>query len=114
VNGRRIGSQQMPGGTNAQAEIPVREGVTLESPFIGPGMRGQRRLRYFPCRLSLVPALLTEELPPDIVLVQTSAPANGTVSLGTEGNVLPAAIEAEAPLPSPPDRPVAETSAIIG
>jgi hypothetical protein len=71
---------------NAQAGIPCREGVTLESPFVGPGMRGQSRLRYFPCRLSLVPALLASALPPDVVLVQTSAPSDGTVSLGTEVN----------------------------
>ena len=38
--------------------MPDRDGVTLESPFVGPGMRGLARLRYFPCRLSLVPALL--------------------------------------------------------
>jgi acyl-CoA hydrolase len=68
--------------------------VTFESPFVGPGMRGHGRLRYFPCRLSLGPALLATALPPDVVLVQTSAPSDGTVSLGTEVNVLPAAIEA--------------------
>jgi len=79
---------------NAQPGMPDREGVTLESPFAGPGMRGRERLRYFPCRLSLVPALLATALPPDVVLVQTSVPAGGTVSLGTEVNVLPAAIEA--------------------
>ncbi|HEX8005117.1 MAG TPA: acetyl-CoA hydrolase/transferase C-terminal domain-containing protein [Trebonia sp.] len=79
---------------NAQAGIPDRDGVTLESPFVGPGMRGRERLRYFPCRLSLVPVLLATVLPPDVVLVQTSAPSGGTVSLGTEVNVLPAAIEA--------------------
>jgi acyl-CoA hydrolase len=135
---------------NAQTGIPVREGVTLETPFVGPGMRGQETLHYFPCRLSLVPALLAGVLPPDVVLVQTSVPSDGTVSLGTEVNILPAAIEAvrargglvvaqlnprvpytygdavlpcdaidcaieaEAPLPSPPERPVAETSAVIG
>src|ERR1700722_526920 len=135
---------------NAQAGMPDRPGVTLESPFVGPGMRGRDRLRYFPCRLSLVPALLTEVLLPDVVLVQTSAPANGTVSLGTEVNILPAAIEvarargglviaqlnprvpytygdavlpcdavdyaieAETPLPSPPERPATESSALIG
>lgn len=65
---------------NAQAEMPDREGVTLESPFVGPGMRGRSRLRYFPCRLSLVPALLTGALPPDVVLVQTSVPSGGTVT----------------------------------
>ena len=79
---------------NAQAGVPDRDGVTLESPFVGPGMRGRERLRYFPGRLSLVPVLLAGPLPPDIVLLQTSAPAGGTVSLGTEVNVLPAAIEA--------------------
>ena len=137
---------------NAQAGMPNREGVTFESPFVGPGMRGQSGLHYFPCRLSLVPALLSEVLPPDVVLVQTSAPSHGTVSLGTEVNVLPAAIEAarshgglviaqlnprvpytygdsvlpcdaidyaieaEAPLVSPPDpeSTIAEASASIG
>jgi acyl-CoA hydrolase len=79
---------------NAQPGMPDRDGVTLESPFVGPGMRGRERLRYFPCRLSLVPVLLATTLPPDVVLVQTSAPSGGTVSLGTEVNVLPAAIEA--------------------
>jgi acyl-CoA hydrolase len=38
--------------------------------------------------------MLAGPLPPDVVLVQTSAPAGGTVSLGTEVNILPAAIEA--------------------
>src|SRR5487761_61413 len=135
---------------NAQAGMPDREGVTLESPFAGPGMRGRGRLRYFPCRLSLVPALLASALPPDVVLVQTSVPSDGTVSLGTEVNVLPAAIEAvrargglviaqlnprvpytygdsvlpcdvidyaieaEAPLPSPPERSATQSSAVIG
>jgi acyl-CoA hydrolase len=135
---------------NAQAGIPDRDGVTLESPFVGPGMRGRRGLDYFPCRLSLVPALLADVLPPDIVLVQTSVPSDGMVSLGTEVNVLPAAIEAtrargglviaqlnprmphtfgdsqlpcdlidyaieaEALLASPPERPGTESSVIIG
>jgi acyl-CoA hydrolase len=79
---------------NAQAGVPDRDGVTVESAFIGPGMRGREGLRYFPCRLSLVPVMLSTTLPPDIVLVHTSAPVNGTVSLSTEVNVLPAAIEA--------------------
>jgi acyl-CoA hydrolase len=51
-------------------------------------------LNYFPCRLSLVPSLLTHTLPPDVVLLHTSTPHAGTVSLGTEVNVLPAAIDA--------------------
>jgi acyl-CoA hydrolase len=57
-------------------------------------MRGSDRLRYLPCRLSLVPSLLATALRPDVVLVHTSVPTGGTVSLGVEVNVLPAAIEA--------------------
>ncbi|MBW8485572.1 acetyl-CoA hydrolase/transferase family protein [Actinomadura parmotrematis] len=79
---------------NAQGELPDRDGVALETPFVGAGMRGKSNLRYFPCRLSLVPLLLKETLPPDVVVVQTSMPAQGTVSLGVEVNILPAAIEA--------------------
>jgi acyl-CoA hydrolase len=79
---------------NAQPGVPDRDGVTLETPFVGAGMRGRSRLRYFPSRLSLVPQLLSQALPPDIVLVHTSVPVDGTVSLGTEVNILPAAIEA--------------------
>src|SRR6201996_8978256 len=79
---------------NAQPGTPDRPGVTLETPFVGAGMRRRKGLRYFPCRLSLVPHLLTSALPPDIVVVHTSLPAGGTVSLGVEVNVLPAAIEA--------------------
>ncbi|HEX9031771.1 MAG TPA: acetyl-CoA hydrolase/transferase C-terminal domain-containing protein, partial [Streptosporangiaceae bacterium] len=135
---------------NAQPGVPDRAGVILESPFIGPGMRGRPTLRYFPCRLSLVPNLIKVHLPPDVVLVHTSAPVNGTVSLGIEVNILPAAIEAarargglviaqvnprmpytygdavlseheidyaievQAPLSSPVQRPLAETSQAIG
>jgi acyl-CoA hydrolase len=79
---------------NAQAGMPDRDGVLLESPFVGPGMRGRAGLRYFPSRLSLVPHLLKDALPPDIVLIQTSVPVAGTVSLGIEVNILPAAVEA--------------------
>lgn len=78
---------------NAQPGIPDRPGVTLETSFVGAGMRGRRQLDYFPGRLSLVPRLLTETLPPDIVLVHTTLPIHGTVSLGVEVNVMPAAIE---------------------
>jgi acyl-CoA hydrolase len=79
---------------NAQAGMPDRDGVLLETPFVGPGMRGRAGLRYYPSRLSLVPLLLKEALPPDVVIVQTSVPVDGTVSLGIEVNILPAAIEA--------------------
>jgi acyl-CoA hydrolase len=79
---------------NAQEGVPDRDGVVLESAFVGPGMRRSKRLRYFPCRLSLVPDLLSDTLPPDVVLVHTSTPVDGTVSLGIEVNILPAAIDA--------------------
>ncbi|MFC4536843.1 acetyl-CoA hydrolase/transferase family protein [Sphaerisporangium dianthi] len=78
---------------NAQPGVADREGVILESPFVGPGMRGRPNLRYFPSRLSRVPYLLAQALPPDIVVVHTTLPVDGTVSLGTEVNILPAAIE---------------------
>jgi acyl-CoA hydrolase len=79
---------------NAQPGIPDREGVTYETSFVGPGMRNSPRLRYYPSRLSLVPRLLRQRLQPDLVLLHTSVPEAGSVSLGVEVNVLPAAIEA--------------------
>lgn len=78
---------------NAPAGIPDRDGVTLETPFVGAGMRGRPGLAYYPCRLSLVPALLKQRLVPDVVLVHVAPPRNGLLSLGVEVNILPAAIE---------------------
>ncbi|MDE2591854.1 MAG: hypothetical protein KGL41_03240 [Actinomycetales bacterium] len=79
---------------NAHPGIPDRDGITYESAFVGPGMRHHERLTYIPCRLSLVPVLFRDHFVPDAVLIHTSARRNGTVSLGTEVNILPAAIEA--------------------
>ena len=79
---------------NGQPGLPDRDGVTLETPFVGPGMRRSPRLDYVPSRLSLVPTLLTSVTPPDAVVIHTTPPRGGRVSLGTEVNVLPAAIEA--------------------
>jgi len=79
---------------NAQVEIPKREGVSYESAFIGPGMRNLPHVTYIPCRLSLLPVLIKSHLKPDVVLIHTSLPRFDTVSLGTEVNILPAAIEA--------------------
>lgn len=78
---------------NAQRGIPDREGVTYETAFVGPGMRHHERLVYIPCRLSLVPVLFRDHYRPDVVLLHTSARRHDTVSLGTEVNILPAAIE---------------------
>lgn len=78
---------------NAQNALPDREGVVYETPFVGPAMRDHGRLDYLPMRLSLVPRLFAVARPPDVVLVHTSVPAKGKVSLGVEVNILPAAIE---------------------
>lgn len=79
---------------NAQGVLPDRAGVVLETPFVGPAMRGRPGLDYLPARLSLVPRLFATSRSPDVVLLHTSTPRGGTVSLGVEVNILPAAIEA--------------------
>ncbi|GHJ57482.1 4-hydroxybutyrate CoA-transferase [Nocardioides sp. OK12] len=78
---------------NAQRGIPDRDGVTPETSFVGPGMRGHPRLAYVPSRLSMVPTLFGTVVPPDVVVLHTTRPRAGRVSLGTEVNVLPAAVD---------------------
>ena len=79
---------------NAHPGIPDRDGVTFETAFVGPGMRHSPRLHYIPCRLSLVPVLFRDHYVPDVVFLHTSSRRHDTVSLGTEVNILPAAMEA--------------------
>ena len=79
---------------NAQKGIPDREGITFESAFVGPGMRRSPRLSYIPSRLSLLPVVIRDFARPDAVFLHTSEKRFDTVSLGTEVNILPAAIEA--------------------
>lgn len=79
---------------NAQPGIPDRDGVVLETPFVGAGMRRSPRLRYLPSRLSMVPVMFATKAPPDVVLLHTSEPRDGKVSMGTEVNIMPAAVEA--------------------
>jgi acyl-CoA hydrolase len=80
---------------NAQQPLPSRDGVIYETPFVGPGMRhGGIALDYLPVRLSLVPQLFARSRPPDAVLVHTSTPRHGKVSLGIEVSIVVAAIEA--------------------
>ena len=79
---------------NGQPGLPDREGVVLESSFVGPAQRRNPRLSYVPSRLSMVPSLFGKQLPPDAVVLHTTRPRGGKVSLGVEVNVLPAAIEA--------------------
>jgi acyl-CoA hydrolase len=78
---------------NAPLGIPDGPGIRLETAFVGAGMRDDPRLDYVPSRLSLVPWLFRGPLPPDVVVVHTSVPHDGRVSLGCEVNVLPAAVE---------------------
>lgn len=78
---------------NGQKGLPDREGVILETCFVGAGMRKSPRLRYVPSRLSLVPRLFRDALRPEVVLLHTTVPRDGRVSMGTEVNVLPAAVE---------------------
>jgi acyl-CoA hydrolase len=79
---------------NPQPGVPDRDGVVLETSFVGAGARRSPRLRYVPSRLSMVPLLYAGALPPDVVLLHASTPHHGKVSLGPEVNVLPAAVEA--------------------
>lgn len=79
---------------NPHGAIPTREGVTYESPFLGPAIRDRpRQLEYLPMRLSLVPSLLASVRKPDVVLIHVSRQRGDHVSLGTEVNILPGAIE---------------------
>ena len=59
---------------------------SLNEIAVGAGMRKNPRLHYVPCRLSLVPALFSRAMPPDVVLLHTSMPRHGVVSLGIEVN----------------------------
>ncbi len=79
---------------NMQHGWPCRDGFITKTPFVGPGVRDDPRLEYLPMRLSLVPRLFASLRPPDAVLLQTTPPRDGVVSLGIEVNLLPAAIEA--------------------
>jgi acyl-CoA hydrolase len=79
---------------NAPVGVPDRAGVTLETPFVGAGMRRRESLAYYPCRLSLVPALLHRRTTPDVVALHVAPSRDEMLSLGVEVNILPAAIEA--------------------
>jgi acyl-CoA hydrolase len=79
---------------NAPTGIPTRDGVVHETCFVGAGMRRSPTLSYVPARLSLVPRLFATTMPPDVVCLHVSPPRDGMVSMGTEVNVLPAAVEA--------------------
>jgi acyl-CoA hydrolase len=78
---------------NAQYPFGDHPAIICETPFVGPGMRRDSQLDYLPMRLSLVPRLFDTLRRPDAVLLHTSLPRNGNVSLWVEVNVLPAALE---------------------
>jgi len=79
---------------NSPMGIPVREGVTVETSFVGPGMRHHPALAYVPSRLSMVPVLFGRTLPPDIVVLHCAPAEDGLLSMGIEVNLLPAAVDA--------------------
>jgi acyl-CoA hydrolase len=79
---------------NAPAGWPQRDRLINETPFVGPGTRGDPLLDYLPMRLSLVPRLFGSSRPPDAVLLHTSRPRSRKVSMGIEVTILPAAVEA--------------------
>ncbi len=78
---------------NAQSGFSDNTSFISETPFVGPGVRCDPMLDYLPMRLSLVPRLFSTVRPVDAVLIHTSLPHEGKVSLGIEVNILPAAIE---------------------
>jgi acyl-CoA hydrolase len=79
---------------NSQYDFPAHPGVICETPFVGPGMRHDPMLDYLPMRLSLVPRLFEAARPVHAVLIHTSLPRDGKVSLGIEVNIVPAAVAA--------------------
>jgi len=79
---------------NSYYDFTAHPGVICETPFVGPGMRHNPMLDYLPMRLSLVPRLFEAARPVHAVLIHTSLPRDGKVSLGIEVNIIPAAIAA--------------------
>jgi acyl-CoA hydrolase len=79
---------------NAPPGIPDRDGVLVETSFVGVGMRKLDNLRYVPARLSLVPRVFATALPPDLVLLHCAPARDGKLSMGIEVNILPGAIDA--------------------
>lgn len=79
---------------NGLGKLPDRDGVRIETTFVGSGLRGNPRVDYYPARLSVTPQLFADSLPPDVVAVQVSRVVGGKVSLGIEVQVLPGAIDA--------------------
>ncbi len=80
---------------NAQwAGMANRPDVVHETAFVGPAVRHSLNLSYIPARLSLVPRLFATTLPPDVVCINVAPMHEGALSLGSEVNILPAAIEA--------------------
>ncbi len=97
----------------AHGPLPDRDGVIFETPFVGPGMRtAAERLDYLPMRLSLVPRLFATVRPPDVVLLHTSTPREGKVSLGIEVNILAAAVEHVRARGGPGRRPAEPADAV--
>ena len=80
---------------NAHRGIPDRDRASCtRRRSSGPGMRRSPTLSYVPARLSLVPTLFATTTAAGRRAASPRPRSDGRVSLGTEVNVLPAAIEA--------------------
>ena len=79
---------------NAPLGVPTRAEVTHETIFVGPGHRHAEHVEFLPGRLSNTPDLLRTTRTPDLVVLHTTTPRNGQVSMGIEVQIMPAAVEA--------------------
>jgi len=79
---------------NAQPGIPNRGGHYLRNCLCWPRDAPPRTTRVHPGPLELGTKTIRDHYTPDVVLLHTSSQRFDTVSLGTEVNILPAAIEA--------------------
>ena len=79
---------------NAPVNVPTRAEVTHETIFVGPGQRHAGHVEFLPGRLSNTPDLLRTTRTPDLVVLHTTTPRNGQVSMGIEVQIMPAAVEA--------------------
>ncbi|WP_411914020.1 acetyl-CoA hydrolase/transferase family protein [Acidipropionibacterium timonense] len=79
---------------NAPVGVPTRPQVRHEAIFLGPGHRRAATVDHLPCRLSIAPGLFRTTRRPDLVLLHTSVPRGGKVSMGIEVQIMPGALEA--------------------
>ena len=92
--GRRRAAGVPPARAQRAAGAPRPGRGGPRDAFVGPGHAQEPAARLHPvAALAGAPAVRTT-CPPDLVVLHTSTPRDGKVSLGIEVNILPAAIEA--------------------